>query len=86
MEKLTLSIDPVVIARAKRYAKARGTSVSRLVEQMLDLASSGAQPVPSARASQAATAEPPPVLARLRGSLKRGTVDDYKAYLERKHR
>ena len=86
MEKLTLSIDPVVIARAKRYAKARGTSVSRLVEQMLDLASSGAQPAPAARASHTATAEPPPVLARLRGSMKRGTVDDYKAYLARKHR
>ncbi len=86
MEKLTLSIDPVVIARAKRYAKARGTSVSRLVEQMLDLASSGSHPAPSARASQATTAQPPPVLARLRGSLKRGAVDDYKAYLERKHR
>lgn len=86
MEKLTLSIDPVVIARAKRYAKARGTSVSRLVEQMLDLASSGAHPAPAARARQAAPVEPPPVLARLRGSLKRGTVDDYKAYLERKHR
>ena len=86
MEKLTLSIDPLVIARAKRYAKARGTSVSRLVEQMLDLASSGAAPAPTPRAHQAPASDPPPVLARLRGSLKRGTVDDYKAYLERKHR
>lgn len=86
MEKLTLSIDPVVIARAKRYAKARGTSVSRLVEQMLDLASSGAAPSSDLRAARAPEAVPTPVLARLRGSLKRGTVDDYKAYLERKHR
>lgn len=86
MEKLTLSIDPVVIARAKRYAKARGTSVSRLVEQMLDLASSDATLSRDSRTRQAPPPELPPVLARLRGSLKRGTVDDYRAYLERKHR
>jgi len=78
MTKLTLSVDPHVVARAKRYAEARGVSVSRLVEAMLDLLST----------SQARTtdADIPPVLARLRGSLKRGAVRDYRRYLERKYR
>jgi hypothetical protein len=32
MSKLTLSVDEKVVRGAKRYAAARGTSVSRLVE------------------------------------------------------
>jgi hypothetical protein len=82
MRKLTLSVDPAVVARAKRYARTQGTSVSRLVEKMLDVAASGTRP-------GAATGEPapqPPVLARLRGSLKRGTGRDHRRYLERKYR
>ena len=35
MGKLTLSVDEEVVARAKRYAAGRRTSVSRLVEQYL---------------------------------------------------
>ena len=76
MTKLTLSVDERVVARAKRHAHARGTSVSRLVETMLDLAS----------APTAAKGGLPPVLGRLRGSLKRGTVGDYRRHLERKYR
>ncbi|MGE0360129.1 MAG: DUF6364 family protein [Vicinamibacterales bacterium] len=76
MPKLTLSVDGHVARRAKRYARAQGTSVSQLVEKMLDLAAR-----PSAESGEA-----PPVLARLRGSLKRGTVRDYHQYLERKYR
>ena len=71
-----MSVDARVIERAKRYAHARGTSVSGLVEQMLDLAVSGA-------------AQPditPPVLSRLRGSLKGVARADYRRYLERKFR
>ncbi len=75
MEKLTLSVDGAVVIRAKRYAAARGTSVSQLVETMLQLVSSG---------RTAATAEPP-VLARLKGSLKQGSEADYRAYLRKKH-
>jgi hypothetical protein len=76
MTKLTLSVDEGVIERAKKYAQARGTSVSRLVEQMLDLAASGShQPE-----------ETPPVLARMRGSLKNVDTRDYHRYLERKYR
>ena len=76
MEKLTLSVDARVVARAKRYAKAQGTSVSGLVEKMLDLAAAPA----------AADGDAPPVLARIRGSLKRGSVRDYHRYLEQKYR
>ena len=77
MQKLTLSVDAAVIDRAKRYAEAQGTSVSRLVETMLDLI---ATPTPSAGNA------PAPVLARLRGSLKRGAVRDYRRHLEQKYR
>jgi hypothetical protein len=75
MQKLTLSVDAGVIARAKRYADTRGTSVSRLVETMLDLVASPAADVKG----------PPPVLARLRGRLKRGAVSDHRRHLERKY-
>jgi hypothetical protein len=74
MAKLTLSVDERVIARAKRYAQARGTSVSGLVEQMLDLAASSSEHADIA----------PPVLSRMRGSLKGVDRDDYHRYLERK--
>ena len=80
MTKLTLSVDPNVIAGAKRYAKSRGTSVSRLVETMLRLVASPA----SARTSDVTST--PPVLTSLRGSLKRGSVADYRRHLERKYR
>jgi len=76
MAKLTLSVDATVIDRAKGYAARSGTSVSGLVERLLDLA---AAPV-------GVRDDAPPVLARLRGSLKRGTRRDYHRYLERKYR
>ena len=82
MQKLTLSVDRHVVARAKAYARAQGTSVSRLVETMLDLASR-ADRLPVAAPRDAAT---PPVLARLRGALKRGDVADYRRHMERKYR
>jgi Family of unknown function (DUF6364) len=83
MEKLTLSVDPGVVARAKQYARAHGTSVSRLVETMLDLATAASDASSRTVAPEAA---PPPVLAKLRGALKRGSVRDYRHYLERKYR
>ena len=76
MAKLTLSIDERVVARAKVYARAQGTSVSGLVEKMLELAATR-----SGRAG-----ETPAVLEKLRGSLKRGSARDYHRYLERKYR
>lgn len=76
MQKLTLSVDERVVARAKRYARTRGTSVSRLVETMLDLVAAPA----------ADRADDAPVLTRLRGSMKRASLADYRRYLQRKYR
>ena len=45
--KLTLSLDPAVITRAKRYAKQRGVSVSAMVQTYLAAVS---QPVDTAKA------------------------------------
>jgi hypothetical protein len=73
--KLTLSLDPDVIRRAKRVAKQRGTSVSRMVQIYLDLVSRSPK-----------VAEDPPVLRRLRGLLKGGSVGDYRRYLREKYR
>jgi hypothetical protein len=76
MPKLTLSVNAAVVERAKTYAREEGTSVSALVEKLLDVAATPSR----------ATGSAPPVLSRLRGSLKRGTVADYYRYLEKKHR
>jgi len=82
MQKLTLSVDRHVVTRAKAYARARGTSVSRLVETMLDLTSRGIAAGSTAEPSDAV----PPVLSKLRGSIKRGSVADYRRHLEQKYR
>jgi len=34
--KLTLKLDSIVISRAKRYAKKRNTSLSKIIESYLD--------------------------------------------------
>jgi hypothetical protein len=74
MEKLTLSVSGPVVARAKEYAASRGTSVSRLVESFLDAV------------TRQAPAAAPPVLSRLRGSLKGVRPTDYHRHLEKKYR
>jgi hypothetical protein len=76
MGKLTLSVDERVVERAKRYARERGTSVSGLVEQLLDLAASGSTVAGVA----------PPILSKLRGSIRKIDEKDYRRYLERKYR
>jgi len=75
MPKLTLSVDPDVAARAKRYAKGRGTSVSRMVESYL---TSVTQPE--------ARKEKTPILDSLAGILKRADIGDYHKHLSKKHR
>jgi len=79
MSKLTLSVENAVVKRAKRYAARRGTSVSRLVQQYLDLVS---RPVATPEA------ELTPLLKQLRAEMKGVSVDvgDYYRYLERKYR
>lgn len=42
--KLTLTVDPEVIAAAKRYARREGTSVSNLVERFLATLTTAADP------------------------------------------
>lgn len=75
MGKLTLSIDSRVVRDAKRYAKAHGTSVSRLVERFFGLLGRPSSPP-----------EHPPVLRRLRGILKDGDREQYRRHLIRKYR
>jgi antitoxin component of RelBE/YafQ-DinJ toxin-antitoxin module len=76
MSKLTLSVDPAIVARAKRYAKQQGVSISEMVELYLTAVSRPSQP----------PADSTPVLRALRGSLKRARLDDYHRYLEKKYR
>jgi hypothetical protein len=78
MAKLTLNVDAKVVARAKRYVAVRGTSVSRLVEQLLALV------IANAREDDE---EVPPVLARLRDELRGSHADSaaYGRYLEHKY-
>ena len=73
--KLTLSIDSEVIEAAKEYAASTGTSVSQLVEDYL-----AAITVPAERSKQ------PPILARLRGSMQKVDVDDYRKHVQKKYR
>lgn len=80
MQKLTLSVDPRVVVRAKRYARTRRTSLSKLVETYFDLL---ARTPTSSRQHEPRV---PAVLSRLRGSLRGGSMADYRKYLERKHR
>ena len=77
MSKLTLSVDKGVIARAKRYAKQRGVSVSEMVEAYLAAVSEppGQRP-----------ADAPPILRSVRGSLQKADLEQYKKHLAAKYR
>jgi antitoxin component of RelBE/YafQ-DinJ toxin-antitoxin module len=76
MSKLTLSVDDTVISRAKRYAKAHGVSVSKMVETYLAAVAEPTTRVPADT----------PVLRSVRGILKNADVKDYKRYLATKYR
>jgi hypothetical protein len=73
--KLTLSVDPQVVARAKEYAERNQTSVSELVQTYLSIVTRPSKP--------ARGKELPPVLRSLRG-LVRDDGLDYRAE-HRKH-
>ena len=78
MSKLTLSVDEQVIARAKRYAQEKRTSVSQLVETFLGgLASSPPRDDVL-----------PPVTRRLHGVLAGAALSrkEYRDHLARKYR
>lgn len=72
--KLTLNVDPAVVKAAKRYAAARGRSVSQLVEAYL-----------SAISAAGAVETPPPQLARWRGSMTGVDASDHEAWLAEKY-
>jgi hypothetical protein len=74
--KLTLSVDTGVVARAKRYAKLRGVSVSGMVEAYL--ASVAEPPSPTTGAA--------PILRSVRGILKHADLDEYRTHLAAKYR
>ena len=76
MGKLTLSVDERIVSRAKKYAKQRGLSISRMVETYLETV---AGPAPAAKGDT-------PVLRALRGSLKHADLDERRRYLAAKHR
>jgi hypothetical protein len=76
MSKLTLSVNDIVVSRAKQYAKKRGVSISKIVEAHL----ASVADTPS-RATQEC-----PILSSLRGSLKRADLSDYRDHLAAKHR
>ncbi len=71
--KLTLSVDPAVVARAKRFSQRNETTVSRLVEQFLASLEDSVE---------AAT----PIARRLRGVLPSSVSrDEHRQYLDEKH-
>jgi hypothetical protein len=73
--KLTLSVDPSVIKRAKRYAKQHGISVSQMVETYLVTLTKP----PASQQTE------PPVLRALSGILKGIDPEDYRKHLVDKH-
>jgi hypothetical protein len=75
MSKLTLSVNPSTISRAKRYAKRHGTSVSAVVEAYLASLSDPAQ-----------EERQTPVLDSLRGILKSGSAGEHRRHLVEKYR
>ncbi|MDH3207717.1 MAG: DUF6364 family protein [Gemmatimonadota bacterium] len=71
--KLTLSVDPEVVARAKRFSERNETTVSQLVEQFLASLEDSVE---------AAT----PIARRLRGVLPSAVSrDEYREYLDEKY-
>jgi Family of unknown function (DUF6364) len=72
--KLTLSVDPLIIANAKQYAADAGTSVSQLVEDYPAAIVAGHEPV-----------SVPPVLERLRGSLRGVDIEDFRRHQVEKY-
>jgi uncharacterized protein DUF6364 len=79
MAKLTLSVDERVLKRAKRYARQRGVSVSKIVATYLDTVSSPPASSKNQREPHA------PVLRALRGILKGVDLDDYNRYRDAKY-
>lgn len=81
MPKLTLSVDPEVVAQAKKYAKRNNTSVSELVQTYLTIVT---KPMKAEHGK-----ELPPVLRSLRLLVKDDGLDyreEYRKVLTAKYR
>lgn len=76
MSKLTLSVDGRVVSRAKRYAKQRGVSVSKMVEAYLAAVAGTPSPV----------TQDAPILRLVRGSLAKADLTGYRRHLAAKYR
>lgn len=74
--KLTLSVDPDIVAAAKRYAAEHGTSVSAIVENLLD----AIVRIDARRTSDT------PLTDGLLGAADGATIEDYHRYLDEKYR
>ena len=83
--KLTLRVDARTVERAKRYARARGTSVSRLVEGYFAALDA---PAPAAPPADAWAADLSPIVRRLLDRPPAPPIDedDYYRHLEEKYR
>jgi hypothetical protein len=75
MYRLTLSVDAAVAVRAKRYAKERGVSLSKMIEAYLSAVAEGPE-----------VSEDPPILQLLRDVLKKSTPEEYRRRLAGKYR
>lgn len=76
MAKLTLSVDSRVVLHAKRFAKKRGVSISKMVETYLATVIEPANPVSADT----------PILRSVRGTLRNADIGDYKKHLAAKYR
>lgn len=89
--KLTLRMDDRLIATAKDYAAAHGSSVSQMVANYFAALTQKADANAKATAAPDAASDVGPVTRRLTGILKAKpgqpqiSVDDYHAYLEHKY-
>ncbi|TVQ40389.1 MAG: antitoxin [Spirochaetaceae bacterium] len=77
--KLTLRLDERLIARAKRYSKRSGKSVSQLVSDYFALIDAD-EPIPGTEL----TARVRSMIGSLKGAST--TEEDYRRHLEEKHR
>ena len=75
--KLTLRMDKILVAKAKREASHRGKSVSKMVAEYFGALGEEAHPADAL----------PPVTASLFGLLKEASVSekDYRRHLKDKH-
>jgi hypothetical protein len=85
MPRLTLNVDKTVLARAKRYAKKRGVSVSQIVQEYLDIVSVTPTQAAFSPAKSPANNDGP-VLRSLRGILKSANIEIYRDHLVAKYR